>query len=300
MEQPLVSVLMTVYNRENFIAEAIESVLSSTYKNWELIIVDDKSSDKSVDIAHEYANKDKRIKVYINDVNLGDYPNRNKAASYARGKYLKYLDSDDLIYSHGLEVMVKAMEEYPNAILGIGWDKKELIKPYPIEILPEMVFKQQFIGTGFFTIGPTGVIINREKFQEENGLSNSRYTGDFDSWIKFSQKNSVVIFQPGLFWWRQHEGQEYNLGQDPSKYLKHTTDIMFRYIQDLNSPFSESDRKKAMLVMKQRHARMFLYHLFKFRFAYAFKYFKYSSIQFTDILKGFKRSSVKYNFENHI
>ena len=86
--QPLVSVLMTSYNRENYIAEAIESVLASTYKNFELIIVDDRSKDRTVEIARSYESKDDRVKVYINEKNLGDYPNRNKAASYAKGFYI--------------------------------------------------------------------------------------------------------------------------------------------------------------------------------------------------------------------
>lgn len=291
---------MTVYNREKFIAEAIESVIASSYQNWELIIVDDRSSDNSVEIANTYVANDSRINVYINEVNLGDYPNRNKAASYAKGKYLKYLDSDDIIYSHGLEVMVKAMEKFPEAILGLGWHKNELLKPYPVEVCPKMVFKQQFIGTGFFATGPTGTIINREKFLKEKGLCTSRYTGDTDSWLKFSQKHSVVVFQPGLIWWRQHEEQEYNLGQDPSKYLKSTTDIMIKYITASDSPLSPRDRKEAMLILKKRQARMFLYHIIKFRFAYALKYFKYSSIKISDIYRGLKASRVNYNFENHI
>jgi glycosyltransferase involved in cell wall biosynthesis len=91
-EIPLVSVLMTSYNRQDYIAEAIESVLNSKYQNFELIIVDDGSKDQTVKIAQEFAEKDKRIRLYINEKNLGDYGNRNKAASYATGKYIKYLD----------------------------------------------------------------------------------------------------------------------------------------------------------------------------------------------------------------
>ena len=68
-------------------------------------------------IAKSYEQKDARIKVYVNDKNLGDYPNRNKAASYAKGKYIKYLDADDLIYPHGLEVMVHTMEQFPRGRL---------------------------------------------------------------------------------------------------------------------------------------------------------------------------------------
>jgi len=108
---PLVSVLMTAYNREQFIAEAIESVLASTFTNFELIIVDDCSTDKTIEIAKKFEMIDSRVKVYKNDNNLGDYLNRNMSASFAKGKYLKYLDADDLIYPHGLEVMVAAMEK---------------------------------------------------------------------------------------------------------------------------------------------------------------------------------------------
>ena len=106
MNNPIASILTTVYNREKYIAACIDSVLASSYQDWELIIVDDVSTDASVAIAKSYEKKDPRIKVYVNEKNLGDYPNRNKAASYAKGKYLKYLDADDIIYPHGLEVMV--------------------------------------------------------------------------------------------------------------------------------------------------------------------------------------------------
>ena len=114
-DKPLVSVLMTTYNREKYLAIAVESVLASTYENFELIIVDDQSKDKSYEIALSYAQKDKRVKVFKNEKNLGDYPNRNKAASLANGKYLKYVDADDMIYPTGLEVMVSGMEKFPEA-----------------------------------------------------------------------------------------------------------------------------------------------------------------------------------------
>ena len=94
-DMPLVSILMTSYNREKYIHEAIESVLASTYKNFELIIVDDGSTDSTLQIAYAYAKKNERIRVYNNEKNLGDYPNRNKAASYASGEYMMFVDSDE-------------------------------------------------------------------------------------------------------------------------------------------------------------------------------------------------------------
>ena len=68
-EAPLVSVLMTAFNRQNFIEEAIESVLSSTYTNFELIVVDDCSTDNTVAVAQKYAERDKRIKLFVNNKN---------------------------------------------------------------------------------------------------------------------------------------------------------------------------------------------------------------------------------------
>ncbi len=98
---PEVSVLTTCYNRAPYIEQTIESVLSQTSQNFEYIIVDDCSTDGSYEIAKSFAEKDRRIQVHQNEKNLGDYPNRNLAASYARGRYLKFIDSDDiLIHMH--------------------------------------------------------------------------------------------------------------------------------------------------------------------------------------------------------
>ena len=111
---------MTAFNRENYISEAINSVLASSYKNFELIIVDDCSKDGTVAIAKNFQIRDARIKIFTNEKNLGDYKNRNIAASFATGKYLKYLDSDDVIYPWGLSAMVYCMETHPTAMLGLS------------------------------------------------------------------------------------------------------------------------------------------------------------------------------------
>ena len=92
MSQPKVSILTTCYNRALFLGDAITSVLAQTFEDFEYIIVDDGSTDESIEIATHYAKTDQRIKVYENEGNLGDYPNRNRAASYATGEYIKYID----------------------------------------------------------------------------------------------------------------------------------------------------------------------------------------------------------------
>jgi glycosyltransferase involved in cell wall biosynthesis len=138
----MVSVLMTAYNREKYIAEAIESVLASSFKDFELIIVDDCSKDHTVEIARRYTS-DPRVQVHVNEKNLGDYPNRNRAASFARGKYLKYLDSDDVIYPHGLEVMVSSMERFPEAVLGLIRSPRN-DAPDPAQLSPKEAYVERF------------------------------------------------------------------------------------------------------------------------------------------------------------
>ena len=166
MKAPLVSVLMTAYNREKYIAEAIESVLASTYTNFELIIVDDCSSDNTVNIARSYEAKDNRVRVYVNEKNLGDYPNRNKAASYAKGKYLKYLDSDDYFFPDSLEYCVKMMEQNPKA----DW---ALYCPTSIKnkqlFHPKESIQIHFFEKPFLMVGPDGTILKKSFFEMLGG-----------------------------------------------------------------------------------------------------------------------------------
>ena len=217
---PKVSILTTVYNREKYLAACIESVLASTYQDWELIIVDDVSIDTSVAIAKNYEKKDARIKVYVNQTNLGDYPNRNKAASYAKGKYLKYLDADDVIYPNGLEVMVHTMEQFPEAGLGISQKVREDIKPFPFLMQPKETFIREFLMRGVLGLGPTGTIITRNAFQKVGGFTGMRYIGDTELWYKIALIYPVVKMEDKLVFWRQHEDQENTKGNENYFYLE--------------------------------------------------------------------------------
>lgn len=92
----LVSIIMPAYNAEKYISESIESVLVQTYKNWELIIVDDGSQDETKNIIQLYANRDERIKCIFLNINQGVANARNIAIQNANGRFLAFLDSDDL------------------------------------------------------------------------------------------------------------------------------------------------------------------------------------------------------------
>lgn len=109
--QNLVSIITPNYNCARFISQTIESVLAQTYTDWEMLIVDDCSTDGSYEIALEYAAKDSRIKVFRNEQNSGAAISRNRAIEESKGEYLAFLDSDDLWMPEKLEKQIAFMQE---------------------------------------------------------------------------------------------------------------------------------------------------------------------------------------------
>ena len=109
--KPDISVIMSVYNGETYLAEAIESVINQTYKNWELIIINDCSTDSTGEILAGFFARDERIKVHTNEVNLKLPASLNKALSLCEGKYIARMDADDICLPKRLEKQYRFMEE---------------------------------------------------------------------------------------------------------------------------------------------------------------------------------------------
>lgn len=109
--KPDISVIMSVYNGEAYLKEAIESVINQTFKNFELIIINDCSTDSTAEILAELSLKDERIKVHINEVNLKLPASLNKAIALSEGKYIARMDADDICLPERLEKQFKFMEE---------------------------------------------------------------------------------------------------------------------------------------------------------------------------------------------
>lgn len=112
MEQnnPLISVITPAYNAERFLAGTIESVRSQTYPNWEMIIVDDQSTDRTAEIVQDFAKKDDRIRFYQLEQNSGAAVARNRAMKQAKGRYIAFLDSDDQWFPEKLEKQLRFMQ----------------------------------------------------------------------------------------------------------------------------------------------------------------------------------------------
>ncbi len=107
----MVSIITPSYNSSKFIAKCIESVLSQTYKNWEMIVVDDRSPDNSNEIIQSYIKKDSRIRLIELEKNSGPAVARNRAIKESKGRYIAFLDSDDVWMEEKLQIQLSFMQE---------------------------------------------------------------------------------------------------------------------------------------------------------------------------------------------
>ena len=111
MNSVKVSIIIPVYNVEKYISQCLDSAINQSLKDIEIIIVDDCGSDKSMDIAKEYAKNDSRIKIIKNSQNQGPFTSRNNAVLAANGEYLVFLDSDDFLDLRACEIAYEASKD---------------------------------------------------------------------------------------------------------------------------------------------------------------------------------------------
>ncbi|MBB4806603.1 glycosyltransferase involved in cell wall biosynthesis [Chryseobacterium defluvii] len=116
-QSPLFSILVANYNNGRYFKDCFESIISQTYQNWEVIIVDDCSTDNSVEMIRKLIEHDERFKIYVNEENKGCGFSKRKCAELAGGEICGFLDPDDTITSNALELMVNAHAQYPEAAL---------------------------------------------------------------------------------------------------------------------------------------------------------------------------------------
>lgn len=191
MNQPLVSVIIPVYNAEKYIRESISSIVNQTYKNLEIIVIDDKSSDNSIKLVEEFI--DNRIVLIKNDVNLKQPKTRNKGLKIAKGKYIANMDSDDISDLHRIEKQVAYMERNLDVDICGGYAKlfgdvnNERVFKRPIE---DEDIRIEAI-TGCPLIHPTVMLraSSIDKFQIQYD-PNFKYAQDYELWSRLAFKNA--------------------------------------------------------------------------------------------------------------
>lgn len=159
----LVSIITPSYNSRKFIRECVDSVLSQTYQNWEMIIVDDKSKDDSVEFIKNLIKNDDRIKLISLEKNVGAAMARNEALEVASGKYIAFLDSDDIWLPNKLDKQLKFMQENDSAFTFSSYIpiSEDGSQEYSIIKVPDEI---DYVGYCKNTIiGCLTVIIDKEK-----------------------------------------------------------------------------------------------------------------------------------------
>lgn len=214
---PAVSVCLPVFNGERFITAAIESVLAQTFEDFELIVVDDKSTDRSREIVCDLAQKDKRVKLHCNDNNLGLFANYNKCIQLSTGKYIKLFAQDDLWRTSIIARMVKELEARPAvALVACGreyvnaegntistkaysdHDREFDGKTAALAMLSKI---DNFIGE------PCAVMFRRDQVGTgfDAGLPQM---GDIDYWTRLLQAGNLLYISEPLCQFRVHHGAQ--------------------------------------------------------------------------------------------
>ncbi|MGY5845943.1 glycosyltransferase family 2 protein [Salegentibacter sp. HM20] len=170
-KQALVSIIMPAFNAEKFIGEAIESISAQSWRNWELIVIDDASEDRTSEIIKNFSREESRIQLIENSENMGAGKSRNLGIEKARGEFIAFLDADDLWKANKLETQVNFMQQND---LGVSFSSYERIdedgkhRREIVEALPFLTYQKllraNYVGnlTGIYWVRKTGKIFGPE------------------------------------------------------------------------------------------------------------------------------------------
>lgn len=204
----MVSVLMTVFNGEKFLKQSIDSVLNQTFKDFEFIIVDDASQDRTWQILEDFAARDKRIVLVRNDTNLGVSNSSNVGLEIARGEYVARLDSDDIALPHRLETQVSYLETHPE--VGMVGSQMKVVNAEGQEkedyIVPRL--HGEILWTLFFgnpMAHPT-IMFRKSIVDDVGGYGDSlRASLDKDLYVRMINKTRFANLDQALVKYRRHE-----------------------------------------------------------------------------------------------
>jgi len=205
MENPRVSIITPTYNGEKFIERAIKSVLRQTFKDWEMIIVDDGSRDNTVEIVKKYTKIDPRIKlIELKENTGGPAIPRTIACKKAKGEYIAFLDQDDLYYPEYLELKIKYLDENPeiDVLFSLAWafdeDSKKIIN---VEVggPTNMIVRKKVVELGnYFKASQNGAdevgMIYRYYLKEKNGFKKTRFwtRGPITLYSRYPSQGSYI------------------------------------------------------------------------------------------------------------
>ena len=248
---PKVTAVIPVYNRGKYVRNAIDSILAQTFTNFELLVIDDGSTDESVDVVRSY--RDSRISLVCNETNWGVAKTRNRGIQLARGEYLAFLDSDDWAYPQRLAKQVAFLDSHPDyAAVGawIDWMDGEgrplgriKRKPaLPAEIAAQRLFRQGIENSA--SMARTAVL-REYGHREEYDLSS-----DFDLWARIAARYKLATLPEVLVRRRMHSGQ---ITQEKAHRVKdRRLAIYAAQLRILGVPFTDVDLENHFLLRSMK------------------------------------------------
>ncbi|MEM0994242.1 MAG: glycosyltransferase family 2 protein [Bacteroidota bacterium] len=230
--KPMISILTPAYNREKYIGEAIESVQIQAVKDWEMIIIDDGSTDQTVEIVKAYQAKDQRIILLQNPKNMGISATRNHGLKQVKGKYIAMLDSDDVCLPKRFEQQIPFLESHPEVgVLG-AW--AEHIGTSNHQFTPEQNDAQLRARSLYrCPMVHSSTIIRTAIVQAENLRYNEQYpaSNDYDFWVQALPHCQFHNLPEYLVQYRRHD-QNISVTHrgDQKKYRVASSRLAFKHI----------------------------------------------------------------------
>jgi glycosyltransferase involved in cell wall biosynthesis len=267
MSFPLLTIGMVTYNQEELVSKAIESVLNQSYTNFELLINDDCSTDNTWNVIQQY--DDPRIHAIRNETNVYQYLNRNKVIDRAKGKYLIFIDGDDLMYSFGVEYGIKILELNTDAAaVYTHFFRNNII--FPVKLTPREFVICQYFGNDFLGTALTAAVFKTEIVRKEGGFSNDYISSDIFLRLKISSKYPTIITDFFFAWWRETPNQQ-SQRLDNAKMTFEQTEQMHVILNDSNCPITSDEKKLAISNTNRILARRLLKLLLSMRFKEFYK-----------------------------
>lgn len=220
----LVSVVVSCYNHENYLSEAIESVLAQTYPHFEIIVVDDGSTDGSWDVARGFS----AVRCIKQDNQGTPAATRNRGLQESRGEYVVFLDGDDRLLSQALEIGVRHLESHPDCAFAAGRcqsmssDRKSLTN-FPSNAETDH-YRALLLKNYILT--PGSVIFRRAAVDELKGFNPSleiKGSDDYDMYLRIAARWPVYYHDDPVLEYREHDT---NLSKNPDRMLKSTVTVL--------------------------------------------------------------------------
>ena len=223
IKNPRISIVTPVFNCAKYIEETIQSVLAQDYQNIEYIIIDGGSTDGTCEVIEKYS---KQINFFVSEKDQGMYDALDKGFKMAEGKYLSWLNADDLYFnnciSRTIELMEKNNYQWINGISATLLEKE--IKLRPLYHYPSIIIKNRLMTPCLWGYIPQeSTIFTKELYIKSGGINRElKYAGDFDLWNKFSKNSELISINIPIGIFRKRDNQ---ISQNQKIYLREVNKI---------------------------------------------------------------------------